>query len=150
MDITKKINDLIELMNNHANIAEIEVHEDGCSIKVRQHNPATEQVVVQAPAPTTRSTAASVPAAPTSAAKPEINGHAVRCPMVGTVYLSPSPDAKPFIEVGQTVKTGDVLCIVEAMKMMNQIEADKSGTIKARLIENATPVEFDQPLFIIE
>jgi acetyl-CoA carboxylase biotin carboxyl carrier protein len=80
----------------------------------------------------------------------EISGHKVRSPMVGTVYLAPSPDAPPFVSLGQTVKLGEVLCIVEAMKMMNQIEADKAGIIKARLVENGTPVEYNQALFVIE
>ena len=78
------------------------------------------------------------------------NKHVVRAPMVGTVYLSSSPGAKSFVEIGQIVKIGDVLCLIEAMKMFNQIEADKSGTITARLVENGIPVEFNQPLFVIE
>ena len=80
----------------------------------------------------------------------EISGHIVRSPMVGTFYRTPSPDAKAFIEIGQKVNVGDTLCIVEAMKMMNQIEADKSGTVKAILVESGQPVEFDEPLVVIE
>ncbi len=80
----------------------------------------------------------------------EISGHIVRSPMVGTFYRTPSPDAKAFIEVGQKVNVGDTLCIVEAMKMMNQIEADKAGTVKAILVESGQPVEFDEPLVVIE
>lgn len=87
-------------------------------------------------------------AAPAAAA--EISGHIVRSPSVGTFYRTPSPDAKAFIEVGQKVNVGDTLCIVEAMKMMNQIEADKSGTVKAILVESGQPVEFDEPLVVIE
>jgi acetyl-CoA carboxylase biotin carboxyl carrier protein len=87
-------------------------------------------------------------AAPAAAA--EISGHIVRSPMVGTFYRTPSPDAKAFIEIGQKVNVGDTLCIVEAMKMMNQIEADKSGTVKAILVESGQPVEFDEPLVVIE
>ena len=79
-----------------------------------------------------------------------MTGHTIKSPMVGTFYRTPSPDSKAFVEVGQTVNVGDVLCIVEAMKMMNQIESEKAGTIKAILVENGQPVEFDQPLFIIE
>ena len=78
-----------------------------------------------------------------------MNGHVVKSPMVGTFYRSPSPSSPSFVEAGATVKAGDVLCIVEAMKMMNQIEADVSGTIEAILVENGEPVEFDQPLFTI-
>jgi acetyl-CoA carboxylase biotin carboxyl carrier protein len=78
------------------------------------------------------------------------NKHTVKAPMVGTVYLSPTPTARPFVEVGQTVKAGDVLCLIEAMKMFNQIEADKAGTITGKFIDNGTPVEFNQPLFAIE
>ena len=76
--------------------------------------------------------------------------HTIRSPMVGTFYASPSPEAKAFVEIGQTVKAGDVLCIIEAMKMMNQIESDKDGIVTAKLVENGMPIEFDQPLFIIE
>lgn len=152
MDI-EKISQLIDLINN-TNVAEIEIREGDTAIKITRqstgtaahhheagHHHHSPQVFI-----------APAPAANTSepAAAPAITGHTVRSPMVGTVYLAASPTAKPFVEVGQSVKTGDVLCIVEAMKMMNQIEADKGGTVKARLVENALPVEFDQPLFIIE
>jgi len=95
--------------------------------------------------------AAVAPAAPVAEAPAaEISGHLVRSPMVGTFYRTPSPDAKAFVEVGQKVSAGDTLCIVEAMKMMNQIEADKSGVVKAILVESGQPVEFDEPLIIIE
>lgn len=144
MDI-QKISQLIDLINE-TSVAEIEIHEGGSSIRIaRQQAPgvavapatvAIPQPVVHAPSP--------------EAPKPEVKGHPVRSPMVGTVYLSASPGAKPFVEIGQMVKTGDILCIVEAMKMMNQIEADKAGKISARLVENGQPVEFDQPLFTIE
>ena len=93
--------------------------------------------------------AAAPAAAPAAEAEPAIAGHAVKSPMVGTFYRSPSPDAAPFVEVGQAVNAGDVICIVEAMKMMNQIEADKSGTITAILVEDGEPVEFDQPMITI-
>ena len=89
-------------------------------------------------------------AAPAAEAPAAISGHIVRSPMVGTFYRTPSPDAKSFVEVGQKVNAGDPLCIVEAMKMMNQIEADKSGVVKAILVENGQPVEFDEPLVVIE
>jgi biotin carboxyl carrier protein len=105
------------------------------------------------PAPQPALAAAVAPAAApvaAEAAKPEVSGHIVRSPMVGTFYRTPSPDAKAFVEVGQKVNAGDTLCIVEAMKMMNQIEADKSGVVKAILVESGQPVEFDEPLVVIE
>jgi acetyl-CoA carboxylase biotin carboxyl carrier protein len=83
-------------------------------------------------------------------APPGPDKHSLKAPMVGTVYLSATPGAKPFIEIGQSVKAGDVICLIEAMKMFNQIEADKTGIVTARLVDNGTPVEFNQPLFIIE
>jgi acetyl-CoA carboxylase biotin carboxyl carrier protein len=101
-----------------------------------------------APAPVAAPAAAPVDAAPAADAAP--SGHQVKSPMVGTFYRASSPTAPVFAEVGQTVNVGDVLCIVEAMKMMNQIESDKAGVIKAILVDNEDPVEFDQPLFIIE
>jgi acetyl-CoA carboxylase biotin carboxyl carrier protein len=154
MDI-EKISRLIELIDN-TNITEVEVREGETSVKISRHSAgmiATPHAIVNHIMPTAHQPAAvpavaATEAANTPAAEPK--GHAVRSPMVGTVYLSPAPGAKPFAEIGQSVKTGDVLCIVEAMKMMNQIEADKSGVIKECLVDNATPVEFDQPLFIIE
>ena len=93
--------------------------------------------------------AAAAPAADAAPAAPKLNGTVVRSPMVGTFYRASSPEAKPFVDVGQTVKKGDILCIVEAMKMMNHIEAEASGTIGQVLVENGQPVEFDQPLFTI-
>ena len=101
------------------------------------------------PAPQPASPQPSAPAADEPAKPAEPSGHAVKSPMVGTFYRSPSPTAKAFVEVGQSVKAGDMVCIVEAMKMMNQIEADKSGTIAEILVENGQPVEFDQPMIII-
>ena len=86
--------------------------------------------------------------APPSVEAPQ-EGHPVKSPMVGTFYRTPSPDAKPFVEVGQSVKEGEIICIIEAMKLMNEIECDKSGTVKAILVENGQPVEYGQPLFII-
>ena len=101
-------------------------------------------------APVAAPAAAPVAAAPAEAPAAEISGHQVRSPMVGTFYRSPSPEAKAFVEVGQTVKVGDALCIVEAMKMMNRIEADKAGVVKAILVNDGEAVEFDQPLIVIE
>jgi acetyl-CoA carboxylase biotin carboxyl carrier protein len=105
--------------------------------------------MMQQPALSNAVAPAAAPAMEAPAAA-EISGHIVRSPMVGTFYRTPSPDAKAFIEVGQKVNAGDTLCIVEAMKMMNQIEADKSGTVKAILVESGQPVEFDEPLVVIE
>lgn len=144
MDI-QKIQELIDLIED-TDIGEIEVKEGDTTVRISRQSGAT---FVHAPQPM-YATAAPAPAAAAPAAEPVATGHTVRSPMVGTVYLSPSPGSKPFVELGQSVKAGDVLCIVEAMKMMNQIEADKAGTIKSRLVENGLPVEFDQPLFVIE
>ena len=146
MDI-RKIKKLIELLEE-SGIEELEIQEGEESVRIgggsRHAAPMyAPQPAPQAPAPA----AAPEPAAPAKDDTP--SGHMVRSPMVGTFYRSPSPGAASFVEVGQKVKAGDVLCIVEAMKMMNQIEADKSGTIDAILVEDGEPVEFDQPLFSI-
>ena len=111
------------------------------------------QQAYAAPAPQPALATAVAPAAAPAIEAPaaaELSGHIVRSPMVGTFYRTPSPDAKAFVEVGQKVNIGDTLCIVEAMKMMNQIEADKAGVVKAILVESGQPVEFDEPLFVIE
>ena len=150
MDI-RKVKKLIELLEE-SGIDELEIHEGEESVRISRHSKQVAapqyQVapapVAAAPAPAAAPAAADAPAAPA-----EPSGHLVRSPMVGTFYRASSPEAKPFVDVGQTVKKGDILCIVEAMKMMNQIEADKSGTIDAILVEDGEPVEFDQPLFSI-
>ena len=148
MDI-RKVKKLIELLEE-SNIDELEIHEGEESVRISRNStrvaaaPIAAPVAAAAPAPV----AAAAPApAPAAAAEPE--GHVLRSPMVGTFYRSPSPGAKAFVEEGQSVQAGDVLCIVEAMKMMNQIEADKSGTIGKILVEDGQPLEFDQPLFTI-
>jgi acetyl-CoA carboxylase biotin carboxyl carrier protein len=140
---SEKINQLIKLLNEHG-LTEIEFSEGDQSIRIkREFSPAKTTGLQPNPS------GATVP--PQSASsEAEISGHKVRSPMVGTVYLAPNPDSAPFVSLGQTVKIGEVLCIVEAMKMMNQIEADKAGVIKARLVENGMPVEYNQALFIIE
>lgn len=112
--------------------------------------PMMQPYYAAAPAQAAAPVAAAPAAAPAAEAPAAISGHIVRSPMVGTFYRTPSPDAKSFVEVGQKVNAGDPLCIVEAMKMMNQIEADKSGVVKAILVENGQPVEFDEPLVVIE
>lgn len=152
MDI-RKVKKLIELLEE-SGIDELEIHEGEESVRISRHSKqaAPQQYFahpapVAAPAPAAAPVAAAPAAAPAAPAEP--SGHLVRSPMVGTFYRSPSPSEPSFVEVGQTVKAGDVLCIVEAMKMMNHIEADKSGVIQAILVDNGQPVEFDQPLFSI-
>lgn len=151
MDI-RKIKKLIELVEE-SGIAELEITEGEESVRINRHSPAPAQPMhyavppMPAPAP---SAPMQAPAAAQEPAAVEESGHIVRSPMVGTFYESPAPGAKVFVQVGQQVNVGDTLCIVEAMKMMNQIEADVSGTVKKILVENEAPVEFDQPLFIIE
>ncbi|MEM1402853.1 MAG: acetyl-CoA carboxylase biotin carboxyl carrier protein [Pseudomonadota bacterium] len=156
MDI-RKVKKLIELLEE-SGIGEIEIKEGEESVRISRGvsgAPAPVQAYAAAPppAPAQASVApaapAAAPAAEPEAAAPATNGNVVKSPMVGTFYRSPSPSSPVFVEVGSTVKAGDVLCIVEAMKMMNQIEADTSGTIEAVLVENGEPVEFDQPLFSI-
>lgn len=140
---SEKINQLIKLLNEN-NLSEIEFTEGEQSIRIQRQ---LTQAVSSQPAAVM---VPSVSQAKDNAQKVPESGHKVCSPMVGTVYLAPNPAADPFVAIGQTVKIGDVLCIVEAMKMMNQIEADKAGVIKKRLVENGTPVEYNQPLFIIE
>ncbi len=153
MDI-RKVKKLIELLEE-SNIDEIEIKEGEESVRISRNG---AQAMMASPAPVYAQPAAPAPApaAPVAApaetpadAAPATSGHVVKSPMVGTFYRAPAPTSPSFAEVGQTVKVGDVICIVEAMKMMNQIEADKSGTIEAILVENGEPVEFDQPLFSI-
>ncbi|RTE85691.1 MULTISPECIES: acetyl-CoA carboxylase biotin carboxyl carrier protein [Gammaproteobacteria] len=155
MDI-RKIKKLIELVEE-SGIAELEITEGEEAVRISRNNqnmmPAMAQYQVPqhmpAPAPAA-APAAEAPAANAEPAKEEVSGHVIKSPMVGTYYESPAPGAKAFVTVGQRVNVGDTLCIVEAMKMMNQIEAEVSGVVKQVLVENEAPVEFDQPLFIIE
>ncbi len=152
MDI-RKVKKLIELLEE-SNIDEIEIAEGEESIRIsRTSRTAAAMAPAQylAPAAPAAAPAPSVAPEPTSAPAPKAvsNDHAVKSPMVGTFYRAPSPTSSVFAEVGQTVQAGDTVCIVEAMKMMNQIEADKSGTVTAILVENGEPVEFDQPLITI-
>jgi len=151
MDI-RKIKKLIELVEE-SGIAELEITEGEESVRIhRGSSQAAAPVHYAAPAPMAAPVAPAPAAAPAAApAEPEAPaGHTVKSPMVGTFYRASSPTAKNFVEVGQSVNVGDTLCIVEAMKMMNQIESDKAGVVKAILVENQEAVEFDQPLFIIE
>ncbi len=154
MDI-RKIKKLIELVEE-SGISELEISEGEESVRISRAAPAPAYPMMQQayamPMQQQPGLAAAVApaAAPVEAAPAAISGHIVRSPMVGTFYRTPSPDAKAFVEVGQKVNAGDTLCIVEAMKMMNQIEADKSGVVKAILVESGQPVEFDEPLVVIE
>ncbi|KMY00954.1 acetyl-CoA carboxylase [Pseudomonas syringae KCTC 12500] len=150
MDI-RKVKKLIELLEE-SGIDELEIREGEESVRISRHSktpaqpyyaPAPVAAPVAAPAP------AAAPAAPEVPSAPKLNGFVVKSPMVGTFYRTPAPTSPAFVEVGQTVKKGDTICIVEAMKMMNHIEADASGVIESILVENGHPVEFDQPLFTI-
>ena len=144
MDI-RKIKKLIELLEE-SGIAEIEIHEGEESVRISR-----QMAVMQAVAPVAAPVAAAAPtSSPVEAAAPVASGHQIKSPMVGTYYSSASPASGPFISEGKKVNVGDTLCIIEAMKMMNQIQADKSGTITAIMVEDGSPVEFDQVLFTIE
>ncbi len=149
MDI-RKVKKLIELLEE-SDLAEIEITEGDDSVRISRHS--------QAPVPPPASTQAmQLPAMPAAAGgdaipdapAPQPDGTTINAPMVGTYYASPAPGAKPFVQVGSEVQVGDVLCIIEAMKMMNQIEAEQAGRIVSVLVENGEPVEFGQPLFVIE
>ncbi len=153
MDI-RKIKKLIELLEE-SGIAELEIREGEESVRISRHSPAPTPLMtphfVSVPTPAAPDPAgAAAPEATPAPGTAEIEGHVIAAPMVGTFYRSPSPGSKAFVEEGQTVKEGDTLCIIEAMKMLNQIEADRAGVIRAVLAENAQPVEFGQPLFVIE
>jgi len=153
MDI-RKVKKLIELLEE-SGVAEIEIHEGEESVRISRQS-AAPQVFATAPmgmpyAAAPMAPAGGAPAADVPAEQAEIPaGHTVNSPMVGTFYRAPSPGASPFVEVGSRVNVGDTLCIIEAMKMLNQIEADKAGTVAAILVENAEPVEYGQPLVVIE
>ena len=145
MDI-RKVKKLIDLVKT-TGIAELEIHEGEESVRIMHSKmqPHLEYKISSTPyhpQPAIEHEHAAEAVTP--------KGHIIKSPMVGTVYLAPTPGAKPFIEIGQHINPGDTLCLIEAMKMFNQVEADKAGVISACLIENAHPVEFDQPLFVIE
>lgn len=153
----RKVKKLIELIQS-TGVAEIEIREGEESVRITRETTAPVQtMMVSAPAAPIAPVAAPIAHTPAEAKAAEVAAPAVthekisiKAPMVGTIYLSPTPGSKPFVEIGQTVKVGDVICLIEAMKMFNQIESDKAGTIIARLVDNGTPVEFNQPLFVIE
>ncbi|MBT3091567.1 MAG: acetyl-CoA carboxylase biotin carboxyl carrier protein [Candidatus Thiodiazotropha endolucinida] len=156
MDI-RKVKKLIELLEE-SDVAEIEIHEGEESVRISRQSsipstiaiPSMQPQVAAAPAPVLAAAPATAGAPEPQAATEEIQGHSVNSPMVGTFYRSPSPGSKPFVEEGQTVAVGDTLCIIEAMKILNQIESDKAGTVKKILVENGQPVEYNEPLFIID
>ena len=153
MDI-RKIKKLVELLHD-SDVYEIEIKEGEEAVRITRAGaapaaapaPVAAPVAIAAPASAPQAASAAAPAAP---AEEVVSGHQVLSPMVGTFYAAPNPDAPKFVEVGKSVNVGDPLCIVEAMKMMNQITADKAGTVKAVLCQDGDPVEFDQPLFVIE
>ena len=148
MDL-RKLKKLIDLVQE-SGIAELEITEGEEKVKIVKGGVVSVSAPMSVPAvavPRTATPAASAPAAAETPTGQE--GHVVKAPMVGTFYRSPSPDAKAFVEVGQAVKEGETICIIEAMKLMNEIEADASGLVKAILVENGQPVEYGQPLFIL-
>jgi acetyl-CoA carboxylase biotin carboxyl carrier protein len=155
MDL-RKLKKLIDLVQE-SGIAELEITEGEEKVKIVKGGVVSVSASPAAPAPVAvapaSAAAVAAPAAATAGASAEPaggqEGHLVKAPMVGTFYRSPSPDAKAFVEVGQPIKEGQTICIIEAMKLMNEIEADASGTVKAILVENGQPVEYGQPLFII-
>lgn len=153
----RKIKKLIELLQA-TGVAEIEIKEGEESVRITREIAKTQTMVMSqpmaAPPPQVAAPAVTQPSPDTQAAKPAdkipTDKHVLKAPMVGTIYLSATPGGKAFVEIGQTVKIGDVICLIEAMKMFNQIEADKAGVVSARLVDNGSPVEFNQPLFVIE
>ena len=153
MDL-RKLKKLIDLVEE-SGISELELTEGEEKVRISRNLPNAHagmqfapQYIQAAPAPQAAAPAAA-PAVAEAAAAPVIEGHVVKSPMVGTFYRSPSPDAKPFVEIGSSITAGSTLCIIEAMKLLNEIEADHTGVIKAILVENGQPVEYGEPLFII-
>lgn len=151
MDI-RKIKKLIELIDE-TGVAEIEIKEGEESVRISRlgiQAPQPQAMTVAAPPAPLPAAPSPAPTASSTEDSAPVSGHTVNSPMVGTVYFAPSPDAKPFFTIGQKVQAGDTLCIIEAMKMFNEIEADKSGTVVSALVDNGQPVEFGQALFVIE
>ena len=149
MDL-RKVKKLIELLEASA-ISEIEIHEGEESVRIARHSSGVTHAVMQTPVPGHASPASMAQVlTQQQATVPAVEaGHIIKAPMVGTFYSSATPEAPSFVEIGQSVKEGDVLCIIEAMKIMNQIEADASGVISKMLVENGDPVEYGQPLLVI-
>ena len=154
MDL-KHLREVLELVAE-CDVSEVEIEEEDLRLVIRKHAPVQAPQVTYASAPPPVAAPAAAPApegAPAAGAAPEASkpaGTEVRAPIVGTFYEAPNPDSDPFVKVGQKVSAGDTLCIIEAMKLMNEIESEVSGTVTAILVDNATPVEFDQPLFVID
>jgi len=154
MDI-RKVKKLIELLEE-SGISELEISEGEESVRISRHQRVAMPPAVAAPSPAPQPVPVAAPAAPAAPAtsagehKPRDDEHTVTSPMVGTYYSASTPGAKAFVEIGMEIKVGQILCIIEAMKMMNQIESDKAGRVTAILAKNGEPVEFGQPLFIIE
>jgi acetyl-CoA carboxylase biotin carboxyl carrier protein len=151
MDI-RKVKKLIELLEE-SGISELEISEGEESVRISRHPRMAMQAPMAAPLPMATAAPISAPATPATAAgehRPRVDEHTVTSPMVGTYYSASAPGAKSFVEIGTEIKVGQILCIIEAMKMMNQIESDKAGRVTAILAKNGEPVEFGQPLFIIE
>lgn len=151
MDL-RKLKTLIDLVSE-SNVSELEITEAEGKVRIVKSAPAGMGAPVAytmpAPVPAAASPAPAIEATPVAAA-PEASGHTVKSPMVGTFYRASSPGAKPFVEIGDTIKAGETICIVEAMKILNEIEADKSGTVTQILVENGQAVEYGQPLYVIE
>jgi len=149
MDI-RKIKKLIEMLEE-SDLAEIEIQEGEESLRISRNNQSAMYPAMMAPPPMAAPAAVASPAPAEAAASEKAlpDGHVIKAPMVGTFYRASAPGAKAFVEVGQSVSVGDTLCIIEAMKMLNQIEADKGGSIVAILVENGQPIEYNQPLFVI-
>ncbi len=154
MDI-RKVKKLIELLEQ-SNVAEIEIHEGEESVRISRHGGTTPLFMSQA-VPTTlpgagdaAATSSNASTSPDDQLLDGLAGEIVRSPMVGTFYRAPAPGSAPFVEEGQKVKAGDTLCIIEAMKILNQIECEQAGTVRRILVENGQPVEYNQPLFVIE
>jgi acetyl-CoA carboxylase biotin carboxyl carrier protein len=150
MDL-RKLKKLIDLVQE-SGIAELEITEGEEKVRIVKSGRAAPEAVAMVPEAIPAAAGAAAPAAgsPAAEAAPAIEGHVVKSPMVGTFYRSPSPGAKPFVEIGDAVKAGQTVCIIEAMKLLNEIEADKDGIVRAILVENGQPVEYGEPLVVIE
>lgn len=148
MDL-RKLKTLIDLVSE-SNVSELEITEAEGKVRIVKSAGVVQQFVAAAPVPAAPAAAPAAPVAELPAPPAAVVGHQVKSPMVGTFYRASAPGAKPFIEIGAQVKEGDVLCIIEAMKILNEIEADKTGTVTRVLAENGQAVEYGQPLFVIE
>jgi len=150
MDL-KHLREVLELVAE-CDVSEVEIEEEDLRLVIRKHAPyAAPQQIAYAPPPPAAVTVEAAPSTATETAAPSApTGTEVRAPIVGTFYSAPTPDSESFVKVGQKVAVGDVLCIIEAMKLMNEIECEVNGTISSILVENGTPVEFDQPLYIVD